>query len=148
MRFIEHQRAHSGRFERFHQRANLTVLLEMGERLIRRNRQQARLGKIGGEPIGRLRFVPEEIQESANPLVTNGDRRRKDQRRFADAPQRFQANDRFSGTGRGDEMKVIVVEMRIEFRQYARLIRSPGVAKLHTAWKGPGRINRHAAVKV
>ena len=102
MRFIKHQCAYAGSFERLHQRANPGVLLEMSQRLIRRDRQQARLGRIGGKPIGRIRFVPEGIQESANPLVADGDSRRKDQRRFVHAAQCFQPDYRLPGTGSGD----------------------------------------------
>ena len=122
--------------------ANLTVLLETGERLISRDRQQTRLGRIGGNPIGRLRFVPEAIQESANPLVANGDRRRKDQRRFAHAPQRFQTDYRLPGTWRRDQMKVIVIEVCIEFRQNARLVWPPRVAKLHASGKDLANLPR------
>ena len=90
-------------------------------------------------------FVPEAIQETAQPLVANGDRWRKDQRRFVHAPQCFQTDNGLAGTWRRDQMKVIVIEMGIEFRENARLVWPPGVAKLDILRKALGELAEHVA---
>jgi hypothetical protein len=71
-------------------------------------------------------------------LIAYGNRRRKDQRRLAHAPQCFQPDYRLSGPGRCDEMEMVVVEVRIEFRQDTRLVWPPRVAKLNALRKRGG----------
>src|SRR5690349_8234593 len=128
--FVEHKSLHAGGVENLRERADLAVLFVARQRLIGHDRQEARRGEIGGDPVGCGRFAPEGIQEAADPLIADRDRRCKNQCGLAHAAQRFEADDRLSGARRRDQVKVIVLEMSVEFRQYPRLVGTPGVAEL------------------
>jgi hypothetical protein len=115
--------------ELLHQGADFTPLLVSRQRLIGHHGQQARLGEIGGEPVGRPRFAPEGIEESAPPLVADRDRRREDQGGPSHAQHGFQSDHGLARAGRGDEVKMMVSGMRRKLRQYASLVGSPFVAE-------------------
>ena len=89
------------------------------------------MANIPRYPVGDVgTLIPEQVNESVDPLVADRHRRREDQRRLVQATDHLQAQYGLSRARGRYDMQVIVVEMVFEFRQHPLLVAAPRQAKL------------------
>lgn len=100
------------------------------EALVGGDGEQFGVVQIARDPVAAVGVRgAEQGDEAVEPLVADGDGRGEDQGGVVEAADDLQAEDRFAGAGGGDDVEVVVVEVRLQLVEDPGLVIAPGKAE-------------------